>query len=189
MKEQNSIKYTRRKTAVPTKEYMETIIKPLMEQVAKKNIKKNIALSIAAVAGGINFLPYQLDYTGNSNPIQTLSSYVTLYKFQPKNMANNNENLEDISIPVFPMMNKKYNVPNKVIERFTNLCNKYNIDSTIFTTTGGEIKLTNNFIKTIVYFCSDKGLNKHDEIWGAIKPIKNVPIELLENEDRPYSKR
>lgn len=185
----NSIKYTRRKTAIPTKEFMEKIIKPLMEQVEKKRIKKNIALSIAAVTGGINFLPYQIDYTGKSNPIQTLSSYITTYKFQTKKTKDDNTKLEDISIPVFPMMNKDFNIPNKVIQRFVDLCNKYNIDSTIFTTKGGEIKLTNNFIKTIVYFCSDKGISKHEEIWGEIKPIKNIPIELLENEHKPYSKR
>lgn len=180
--------YTKRTTAVPMPIFIEKVAKPIMRKVAAKKIKKNIGLVLSAIAGGIHFLPCKDEYTGTTNPIQTLSSHLSHYKCQPNNLMPENDK-EDSKIRVYPMVNKENLIPENIIKRFIELCKQYNIDYTIFTEKGGEIELDTEILKVIAYFASDKGLTKEKQIWGKIKPISHIPIELLEEKDIPMRKK
>jgi hypothetical protein len=93
--------------------------------------------------------------------------------------------LETLEIVVFPMFSLENEIEQPVIDRLVNLCNKYHIDHTIFTETGGRIQVTRNLLQMAAYFASDVGLEPQDCIWGEIKPIKHIDHDLLEFEDVP----
>ena len=170
--------YTKRSTPIPRPLFIENIAKPIMRKVAANQMKKNLGLALIAVCGGINFLPINDAYTGKTNPLQTLSSHLSHFKAQPNNLEPDNTPLEETLINVIPVINEKYNVPPKVIQRFIELCEQYNIDHNIFTTNGGNIKLSYDLLKVVSLFASDKGVNKENEIWGEIKPIIHIDKRL-----------
>lgn len=178
-------KYIKRHTAIPLPAFIEIIAKPVMAKVAAGQIKKNLGLVLTTICGGIYFLPFQTEYTGETNPLQTLSSHLSHYKSQPSHLKPDNSPLESLILPVFPMFNAQHSVPQSVIDRFISLCVKYNINYKIFTTEGGEIAVTKDLLKTIAYFASDKGLSTQDCIWGTTKPISHITRQLLEESDIP----
>lgn len=175
-------KYVKRR-AVPFDTFIDSVARPVMGQVASGHLKKNLGLVLSAVCGGIGFLPYQTEYTGETNPLQTLSSHLSHYRCQPNHVPPDKRPLEELEIRVFPMFNQ--DVPPAVIERFIDLCNKYNIDHEIFTKKGGTIRVTKDLLRVVAYFASDKGLHPNESIWGSIKPLHHIPKYLLENEDIP----
>lgn len=176
-------KYIKRETSVPLDTFIKTIAQPIMQKVAAKQLKKNLGLVVSALCGGIKFFPIQTEYTGNTNPLQTLSSHLSHYKCQPNHLEPNYSNIEDLEILVYPNLNEQNNIPHFVIDRFVSLCDKYHVDHSIFTQRGGKIKLTKNLLKVAAYFASDKGLEPEKCIWGTIKPLSHIHIDLLEEED------
>jgi hypothetical protein len=180
-----SSKYIDRKPAFPLQDFLNQIMKPLMQKVAAGQIKKNLAMTVGAICGNISMLPMQEFYTGKTHPFQTMSSHLSRYKCQPNDVGPDESPLEDTKIQVFPIMNSENEVPQRVVERFSKLCESEGIDPKIFTTTGGEIPLSQGFLRVVTYFGSDKGLDLVDSIWGGIKPLKHVSADLLLERDLP----
>lgn len=188
--------WTSRKIAIPIEEFMERVIEPIMSQVAAGNLKKNLGMVVAAMCARSTNFPYE-NYRSKckTNPLQTLSADLTRYHKHPAyegkkaNVASkimpSQISLDQVVVPVYPTWNADYNIPSAVIQRLVALCNQYGIDHTLFTTTGGEITLSNNFLKVAAYFASDKGLDRESHIWGDMKPISHVPAEFLEEQDKP----
>jgi hypothetical protein len=187
--------YIRREPAVGFDKFIDDIVRPIMEQVAAKNVKKNLGMTVSALCGCIDFLPIHEDYTGSTNPFQTFSSTLTRKLLQPAYDGGSQTkaqkilpaeiSLDNTIIPVYPQLTAERGVSQKMINRFINLCNKYNVDHTIFTETGGEIALTKNFLTVVSYWASDQGLQAEDHVWGAIKPMKYVPTKWLDEADIP----
>lgn len=187
--------YIRREPIIPFDQFVETIVTPLMEHVAAKNIKKNHGMTIAALCGCIDFLPIHQDYTGSTNPFQTFSSTLTRKLIQPaydsenqskaQKISPSQKTLEETVIPVYPQLTAECGVPPKVINRFIQLCNKYNVNHSLFTETGGEISLSKNFLTVVSYWASDQGVDYENRIWNNIKPMKYVPLKWLDEADLP----
>jgi len=187
--------YIRREPAVPFDDFYDTIVLPTMQHVAAKNIKKNMAMTISALCGCIDFLPIHPDYTGTTNPFQTFSSSLTRKMLQPAYSGKNPTKaqsvkpatiaLDQTTIPVHPQLTLERGVPKAIIDRFVQLCNKYHIDHRIFTQTGGSITLTKNFLMVVSYWASDQGLEADKKIWGSLKPMRYVPTRWLDDKDLP----
>lgn len=170
--------WTSRKAAVPVKEFMATIVEPIMGQVAAKHLKKNLGLVIAGVCGRIS----SLYHTTATPPLQTFSADVSRFNKQPAYHGETPEGSKqvcpsefaayEIQIPVHAQFNEQFNTPQNVIDCFVSLCTKHGIDSEMFTSSGGSINLSENFIELIREFAGNP------EIWGTeplipIKPSKN----------------
>lgn len=177
--------YVKRSTMIPMPKFVNLIARPIMRQVAAGHLKKNLGLAVAAVCGGVHFLPHQTYYSGTTNSLQTLSSHLSHYKCQPNHLEPDPRPIEEVEIPVFPMFNKENDVPDIIIKRLVDLCDKYNIDHNLFTKTGGMIRLTKNFLQVVAYFATDKGLDKEQHIWGTKKPLSHIPHHLLDPQDIP----
>lgn len=192
--------HIKRKPVIPFNDFYETIVFPVMQHVAAKNIKKNMAMTVSALCGCINFLPIHDEYTGTTSPFQTFSSTLTRRMIQPaykgqaptksQSIKPTTSSLENTVIPVYPQLTLEHGVPKRVIDRFVQLCRKYKVNHRLFTETGGEIALTENFLKVISYWASDQGLSEEDQIWGSIKPMRYVPSRWLDEKDLPaYAKK
>jgi hypothetical protein len=164
----------------------ETIVIPVMQQVKNKNIKKNLGLTLISVAGAINFLPIHKDYTGKTNPIQTLSSHLSRLKLQPHHFNKTDTTLENTTIYTIPQLKTELEVPIQTINRFKHLCEKYGIDHHPFTTEAHIVELTKELLKVIAYFASDLGNEPENCIWGTIKPIIHIDHTLFDTEDLSY---
>lgn len=192
---QHKKNYVKRSPAIPNSLFIQQIVRPIMQQVAAKRIKKNLGMTIAALCGAIDLLPIHEKYQGKTNPFQTFSSNLTRYKEQPaydgeqvteaKQILPSKKELQEVTLPVYPLMNREHGVPQEVINRWVELCNLYGIDHTMFTETGGTIRLSDEFLRAVAYFATDKGLEENQHIWGKIKPMSYVPTKLLDPQDLP----
>lgn len=162
--------WTRRKAAVSTQEFMDTIVTPIMGQVAAGHLKKNVGMIIAAICGRLS----SLYITTTTPPLQTLSSDITRFKKQPvyqnetvggsKQVVASQNTPEEVQIPVYAQFNEVFNAPLKMVDRFVALCQEHGINHEIFTTKGGTITLTTDFLTVVTKFASDK------ELWDE-KPL------------------
>lgn len=157
------------------------IIIPVLQQVENNNLKTNIALATIAVCGASQFLPIQDEYTGSTNPLTTLRSYIN-NNIDKDNIQKNNTEMENTSIITIPTFDDT--VPKIITNRLIHLCKIYNIDHTIFTKEAKKQNLTKEFISMIIIFASDKFTHSKNKIWGDLRPIKsinNVDIIIKEN--------
>lgn len=156
--------WTRRKAALPTEDFMNTIVEPIMAQVAAGHMKKSIGMITAAICGRIS----SLTCTTATSPLQTLSSDITRFKKQPvyngenvegaKQVIASNTPLCEVSIPVYAQFNESFETPKIMIDSLITICEKHGVNSEIFTTTGGHIALTNEFVKVVTEFALNKDL-------------------------------
>jgi hypothetical protein len=177
--------YIRRKTG-DMAALMQRTAAPIMRQVANGHIKKNLGLALIATCGAIDFLPFQSNYTGKTNPLQTLCSHLTAHKVQPANLVPDGKPIEETTIYVAPQFKEELGIPPQIIERLKTLCEKNNVDPTPFTDNGGMVALSMGMLRTIAYFASDTACEPQDCIWGTIKPIIHIEHNLLKEEDLPY---
>ena len=190
--------WTKRQLPIPINEFMETVVKPIMAQVAANKLKKNLGMVIGALAARCSVFP-SADYRCNcrTNPLQTFSADLTRFHMHPKYIDAEGSSitqgvepdfatpLHECEIPVYPTMTAEYGMSPAIIQRFENLCSEYDIDSTMFTKTGGKIKIDKNFLTVAAYFASDRGLSRDQKLWGEMTVINHIPADLLKEEDKP----
>jgi hypothetical protein len=193
--------WTKRQLPIPIEQFMETVVRPIMGQVAANKIKKNLGMVAGALAARCSVFPTS-EYRAacKTNPLQTFSADLNRFRMHPNYngtetgesqtvMPELNIALEDCEIPVYPTMSPEYGMTPVIIDRFVSLCEKHGIDHTMFTTTGGSIKLTPDYLRVCAYFASDKGLPQEQKLWGEMTVITHFPANLLDEQDKPQGKQ
>lgn len=176
--------WTRREAVIPLQQFGEKILQPIMGLVNAKRIPKNVGMIVAALCGRPSVFPTP-EYleSCSSNPLQTMNADITKLKLDT--VAANDTDPCNVVIPVYPTLN---DLSDKQIARFKDLCSQYNVHADMFFDIGGTINLDSDFLKLCCYFATDKGLTEEESIWDGMKPMKRIPVGLLEPADRPTPK-
>ena len=157
-------RYVKRSSTVDVEQFLNTIVRPILSHVVSKDMKKNLGFTVAALCGHINMLPIHADYAGKTNPFQTFSSVLSR---KPLHVDAAVTPMAETVIPVVAQMNAAHGVPQVLIDAFVERCNHHGVDHSIFTNNGGNIALTEPFLKAVIEWAAC-------DAWGEIKPIKKV---------------
>jgi hypothetical protein len=183
--------WTRRRIGLKRDKFQNEILEPLMSHVAARHMKRNFGLIIAAICGRSTMFPVQTNYKHycKTPTFQIFSAELTRMCLQPsyegiitktQTVMPTSIKLEDRIIPVYPTWNERYGIPRHIIAKLEECLKSNGVDSASFTHDGGEIQLTEPFLRAIAYFATDP------IIWGdTIRPMTHVPMNLRLKEDLP----